>query len=130
MAADGDWVVADSSAILAYLANEPEAKTVADYRSRLAIPFIALTELTYLTWQRQGEEAAVGRYTLVTKWGRPILWPDEAVVLTAARFKAQYTLGIADSYIAAFARIHAAPLLTKDPDYQRLKQEITLIALS
>src|SRR3989338_3766481 len=77
MAADAEWVIADTSAVLAYVADEPEAKTVAGYRSRLAIPFIALTELTYLAWQRQGEEEAVGHYTLVTKWGRPILWPDE-----------------------------------------------------
>lgn len=130
MAADPHWVIADTSALIAYLADEPGAKTVAGYHSRLAIPFMALTELTYLAWQRQGEEAAIGRYTLVTKWGRPILWPDEAVSLTAARFKAQYALGVADSYIAAFAKIHAAPLLTKDPDYDRLKPEIALIALS
>ena len=130
MPADSDWIILDTSALAAYLAYEGGARTVITYRHRLAIPFITLTELTYLVWQRRGEEEAVAQYTLVTKWNRPILWPDEMILMTAARFKAQYALGLADSYIAAFAKIYNAPLLTKDRDYQHLRGEISLILLS
>lgn len=130
MPADPDWIILDTSALVAFFANEPAARLVATHRSRLAIPFISLTELLYLLWKRQGEEEALAHYTLVTEWGRPILWPDEPVLLTAARFKVQYGLGLADSYIAAFAKIHSSPLLTQDRDYQRLKDEIRLIDLA
>lgn len=129
MAADPSWVILDTSALVAFFANEPGAQTVAAHRSRLAIPFVTLTEFLYLLWKRRGEEEAVARYTLVTEWGRPVLWPDETILLTAARFKAQYALGLADSYIAAFAKIHACPLLTKDKDYQHLGGELSLISL-
>lgn len=130
MAANPDWVILDTSALAIFLADEAGARTVASYHHRLAIPFVTLTELTYLVWQRQGEEEAIARYTLVTKWNRPILWPEERIVLTAVRFKAQYSLGIADSYIAAFAKIYEAPLLTRDRDYDRLKAELALIPLT
>ena len=129
MAADSDWVILDTSALLLFFTNEQGAQTVATHRHRLAIPFITLTEFMYLIWRRYGEEEALARYALVTEWNRPILWPDEKILLTAARFKTQYTLGLADSYIAAFAKIHGCPLLTKDRDYQRLQKEVSLISL-
>lgn len=66
---------------------------------------------------------------MIRKWGRPILWPDEPTLLTAARLKAQYRLGLADAYIAAFAKVHQAPLLTKDVDYERLRGEVSLLPL-
>jgi len=127
MPAESEWVILDTSALVAFLAGETGAKAVATYRHRLAIPFMALTELAYLVWQRLGEEAAVTQYTLVTKWDRPILWPDETILLLAARLKAQYHLGLADSYIAAFAKRYNAPLLTNDRDYGPLAGEITLL---
>lgn len=129
MPVEADWIILDTSALVAFLAQEAGAKTVAAHRAQLAIPFIVLTELTYLVWHRRGEEEAVAQYTLVTKWGRPILWPDERVLLTAARLKAQYALGLADSYIAAFAKVYQAPLLTGDRDYQPLAGEIALLPL-
>lgn len=125
-----DWIILDSSALIAFLAKEPRAQAVTSYRSRLAIPFIALTELMYFVWRRLGEEEAVAHCTLVTEWNRPILWPDEKILITAARFKAQYSLGLADSFIAAFSRVYQAPLLTKDRDYRRLRGEVTLIELA
>jgi len=129
MAAEAEWVILDTSALVAHFSSEPGCEVVAKYRHRLAIPFVTLTEFVYLIWKRQGEEEAVSRYTLVKKWDRPLLWPDEPVLLTASRLKARYALGLADSYIAAFAKIHQAPLLAKDLDYQRLKEEISIIPL-
>ncbi len=124
-----EWVILDTSALAAFLGNEPGGRAVAVYHHKLAIPFITLTELVYLVSKRQGEEEAVAQYTMIRKWGRPILWPDEPILLTAARFNAQYRLGLADAYIAAFAKVHEAPLLTKDADYERLRGEVTLLWL-
>ena len=129
MAADSDWIILDTSALLLLFTNEPGAQTVAAHRDRLAIPFISLTEFMYLIWRRHGEDEAVARYTLVTEWKRPILWPDERILLIASRFKDQYNLRLADSYIVAFAKIYESPLLTKNRDYQRLQKEVSLISL-
>lgn len=127
MASEPEWVILDTSVLVAFFTDEAGAKLVAVHRARLAIPFVTLTEMVYILWRRFGEEAAMAQYTLVTKWGRPLLWPDETILLLAARLRTQYHLGLADSYIAAFAKHHGAPLLTNDRDYRQLGAELTLI---
>jgi len=119
----------DTSALITYFADEPGADQVEASRRHAAIPFMALSELYYLIWQRQGKASADTLYGLVRSWSRPVLMPDEQVVLTAGRLKAVYRLGIADSYIAAFSLIHKKPLMTKDPDYESLVPDITLTKL-
>ena len=128
--AASEWVILDTSALAAFLGNEAGGRTVAAYHHKLAIPFMTLTELVYLVSRRQGEEEAVAQYAMIRKWGRPILWPDEPTLLTAARLKAQYGLGVADAYIAAFARTYGAPLLTKDRDCERVRGEVALLPLT
>jgi len=46
-------VVLDTSALIAYLTNEPEAEHVAGLKSKAALPFMALTELYYLVTGRK-----------------------------------------------------------------------------
>lgn len=121
--------VLDTSAILAYLAKEPGANRVESLKSDAAIPFMALSELYYILWQRRGKAEADTIYGLVKSWGLPVLYPDEQVILTAGRLKATCKLGIADSYIAAFALLNQTPLVSKDPDYEALLPELDLIKL-
>ena len=53
-----------------------------------------------------------------------MLLPDEKIILTAGRFKVNYHLGIADSFIIYFANNRKCSLVTKDPDYEVLKDEV------
>lgn len=121
--------VLDTSAIIAYLADEAGAARVQILKPKAAIPFMAYSELYYLVWQRQGKPQADTLYGLVKSWEIPLLLPNERTLLTAGRLKATYKLGIADSYIAAFALLHKVPLVTKDPDYQALGSELELVKL-
>mgnify|MGYP001603568550 FL=1 len=91
---------------------------------------MVLTELYYLTWQRQGSIAAQETHTLVKSWHLPILFPDEQVIVRAAEIKATYGLSIADSYIAACALLHDATLVTKDYGFDSLKPELKLLQLA
>lgn len=91
------------------------------------IPFIALTELYYITWQKAGKAKADTICGLVKAWHLPVLMPDERMILTGGRLKAVHSLGIADSYIAAFARVHNLVLLTRDADYGALTEEVDLL---
>ena len=61
------------------------------------------------------------------KWDLPILYPDESIILSAARIKAVYGLGIVDSYVAAFALKENSQLVTKDKDFEVLKKEINIL---
>lgn len=112
--------------LIAYLNNEPEAGKVARCLSAACIPFMALSELYYLVWRDQGERQADLIHALVTHWGAPVLFPDDKCMLIAGRFKAKYRLGIADSYIAAVAEMHNLTLLTKDPDFKVVADELAV----
>jgi|TARA_B100000959_G_scaffold201675_1_gene211089 predicted nucleic acid-binding protein len=116
--------ILDTSAILAYLGKEKGSAKLASFKSRSAIPFIALTELYHITWQKKGKVTADKTYGVVKAWQLPMLLPDEKIILTAGRFKVNYHLGIADSFIIYFANNRKCSLVTKDPDYEVLKDEV------
>lgn len=125
----GRRFILDTSAIVGYLHGEPGLESLDLAMEACEIPFVALTELYYITWQKAGKARADTAYGLVKAWDLPVLMPDERVILTAGRLKAVYSLGIAGSYIAAFARVHDHVLLTRDTDYAVLKEEVDLIQL-
>ena len=118
-----DYIL-DSSAIVTYLAGEKGADKVGDLLTSSALPFLVFSELFYVVWKKKGKAKADEVFALVKSWGLPVLWPNERIVLSAGRLKAVYNLGLADSYIAAFAIDKGKPLITFDRDYQILKEEM------
>lgn len=127
---DGDnkrkGYVLDTTAIIAYLANESGAGKVAQVKTEALLPFIALSELYYIIWNKKGKAEADKFYGVVKSWHLPVLQPNERIILNAGRFKAVYKLGIADSYIAAFALDNNGYLVTKDADYHNVEKEILI----
>ena len=115
----------DTSALIAYLIGEPITPTAEEIK-KSSIPFIVLSELYYTLWMKCGVEEADRHYGIVKSWGVPLLLPSEKVILQAGKFKAEHRLGIADSYIAAFALTEILTLLTKDLDFKILDKEISL----
>ncbi len=118
--------VLDTSAVIAQLANESGAAKISQIKSSAFLPFIALSELYYIMWNKKGKPEADRFYGIVKSWQIPVLLPNERIILNAGRFKAIYKMGIADSYIAAFALDINAYLVTKDTDYRRLEKEISI----
>lgn len=119
----------DTSALITYLANENNADQVSKVLPKSKIPFICLSELYYLIWNKRGKAEADKIYGTVKSWGLPVLYPNERIILNAGRIKAVYKLGISDSYIAAFTMEESASLVTKDKDYNILKDEIGILML-
>lgn len=118
--------ILDTSSLIAYLADEHGAEEILSILNSCAIPFICLTELYYLIWNKFGKAKADSIYGTVKSWGMPMLLPNERVILNAGRIKSVYKLGIADSYIASFAAEYNCPLVTKDADYKVLENEIDI----
>jgi len=119
----------DSSAILAYLLNEPQAARVAAHHKRAVLPFVALAELYAALWLRFGQAKANEAVAAIRAWQLPWLWPTEEVTLLAGRWRAEYRLGLADALIAALAFFFQATLATKDPDFRPLQPHLRLIDL-
>lgn len=119
----------DSSAILAYLLNEPEAARVGAIHRQASLPFIALSELYAALWLKLGQAKADEAVAAIREWQLPWLWPREDTVLLAGRWRAMHRLGLADSFIAALAFLHHATLVTKDSDFQALQPDLKLLFL-
>ena len=121
--------ILDTSALIVYLANEKQAGEVLKILPQSKIPFICLSELYYLIWQKKGRAEADKIYATVKSWNLPILYPNERIILNAGRIKAVYKLGISDSYIAAFVLEEDSQLVTKDKDYKILEEEMRILFL-
>ena len=121
--------VLDTSALIAYLAEEPGAARLTSLRHDLALPFVVLTELYYVMWRQQDQLVADETLQHVLSWHLPLLIADERLSVSAGYLKARYRLGLADSYVAAFALAHRAVLVTNDPDFRPLQPDLKLLSL-
>jgi len=131
-----DCYVLDTSALLAFLGDEPGADKVErllegarDSRCHLLSCSITLMEIFYTAMREKGEDEAIKILALVKAW--PIEWvdPDEKVLLQAGRLKAAYRLSVADALIAAVARTRGAILVHKDPELETLRGNVRLLGL-
>lgn len=119
----------DTSAILAYLLNEPEAGRVAKIYKQAALPFVALAELYAALWLKLGQAKADEAVAAIRAWQLPWLWPTEEAALLAGRWRAIHRLGLADGFIAALAFLARLTLVTKDPDFHPLQPDLRLLDL-
>lgn len=124
--------VLDTSAILTLIEDENGADRVEEViqEEQVVIPWMVLLEVHYISHQERGKAEADRRYALLKQLPCEIMWQnDESTVLTAASFKAQHKISLADSVIAAFARNRNAILLHKDRELEALSEIIELEAL-
>jgi predicted nucleic acid-binding protein len=126
----------DTSAVLTLTDQEEGFERVEELLDRAAegsieveISAVSLMEVYYITLQEQGEDQAAHLVSLVKAW--PVRWvyPDERMLLLAGRFKAFHRLSFADAVIASAARLREAVLVHKDPEFETLASETTLLTL-
>lgn len=113
----------------AHLAAEPGGHRLLAIRSSAALPFVVLTELYYVLHRKVGAASADQAVEHVLNWKLPLLVADQRLSLLAGTLKARYALGLADSYIAAFALEAQAVLVTKDADFRALQPNLKLLEL-
>jgi ribonuclease VapC len=117
----------DTSAILTLHDDEHGADRVAEVlrlaqrrEAQCCGSFITLMEVLYRVWRDQDE--AAGRLAYQQCLALPVEWmpSSEALLLQAARFKAEHPLSLADAWIAATAAAQSATLIHKDPEFSPL----------
>ena len=122
-----DAVVFDTSAFLTLTGDEPGADTVQDFITDalageldLHASFVSLTEIEYITRQKEGEQTAHRRLADIK--ALPIHWhhSDEALCGEAAKLKAAHKISFADAFVAATAQRLNATLVHKDPEFAAL----------
>lgn len=114
--------VVDSSAWLAYFADEPTAEDFAsaiEAPDSLIVPSITLLEVFKKVAQQRGEGVAL-QYVAVMQQGR-VVGLDASLALLAALIGLRHKLPLADSIIYATAQQGNALLWTQDADFEGLE---------
>ncbi|CAN5893716.1 hypothetical protein BH24DEI2_BH24DEI2_09480 [soil metagenome] len=119
----------DTSALLTLIEDEDGAARVETLLKEhdILIPWLCLLELHHISQQEQTLSEADKRYALLRATNAAVLWnANESVLLSAASYKANHKLSLADAVIAAFASTHGAVLVHKDPEYEVLQADVRL----
>jgi predicted nucleic acid-binding protein len=114
--------VVDSSAWLAYFADEPNAQHFAsaiEAHDTLIVPSITLLEVFKKVAQQRGEGVAL-QYVAVMQQGRVVAL-DASLALLAATLGVRHKLPLADSIIYATAQQGNALVWTQDADFEGLE---------
>lgn len=123
--------VFDSFALLAFLEDEPGAEIVAEALQEVVakrasgyLSVINWGEIYYSIMRELGQSEAESALSLIS--GLPLELVDADLELTraAARLKGRYRIAYADCFAAALAKKHKAVVLTGDPEFALLKQEV------
>lgn len=122
----------DTSSVLALIEDEAGADRVEQLLRKhiVLLPFVVLLEIHYITLQERGEEEANARYAMLKALNIVFLNEvTEPVLLRAAQMKAFARISLADAIVAAFAAVHGAVLVHKDPEFDALRGQVRLEAL-
>ena len=125
--------VLDSYALIAYFRDEPGAEAVENLLvaaerkdQRLHMTDVNYAEVKYAILKRDGAAAWAAAAKVLP--GLPIDFhpTHRALADTAATFKAQYRMSLADAFAAALAKEKKAELVTGDPEFKPLEKEIKI----
>lgn len=113
--------VVDSSAWLAYFAEEPSAAQFApaiEGVDRLVVPAVCLLEVFKVVVRQRGEGDALQAVAIMQQG--EVVDLDPALALAAARVGLEHKLPLADSIVYATARRAGGIVWTQDDDFEGL----------
>ena len=123
--------VLDSYALLAFFENEKGADKVADIirqaRDRdkpLLLTAVNWGEVLYIAARASGKAAAGKIEEIIDTFPIEIVPVDRLIAKIAAEFKAAKKMSYADCFAAALAKLKKAELVTGDPEFKAVENEI------
>ena len=125
----------DSWALMALLNDEPAAEQVEELLAKAAIgthkllmSVINWGEIYYSVMRGGSREAAESKALEIAGMPIEIVPVESDLVLArqAAQFKAAYRFSYADCFAAALAKIRKAELVTGDPEFKQVEDEIKI----
>lgn len=129
-----ELVVLDSFAVIAYLKKEAGWPKVVEClekaqkrQSYLFLSLINWGEVYYTISRSLGKKVAEESLLIIDQLAIEVVDIHRPVVFQAAQFKAVYPIAYADCFAAALAKEKKCPLMTGDPEFKYLKDEIQII---
>jgi uncharacterized protein len=128
--------VLDTSALLAYIENEPGSNEVEglftrslDGEATLFVSSVSYIEVFYVSWREQGEEVAIERLELLNDLPLQQEPLAESLIEIVGEIKVKGAMSFADCCIAGLAKLKQATLVHKDPEYEQIANEIIQLQL-
>ena len=126
-------IVLDSWAVIAYLEGEPAAEKVADHIADAhenEIPLFMSVVNAGEVWYIIARETTAGDadrcITELRHLGIELVDADWPLAHEAGGFKAKHKMSFADCFAASLAKQKKALLLTGDPEFRQIEQELTI----
>ena len=116
--------VLDTSALVSYLKDEPEAgqvEAVLRQPDDLMIPFMTMMELRYVLLRAYSLSHVDQIIETLRSCGASIVESSPVWGIQAAAVKARGGLSLGDAWIASLALLHDAELVHKDPEFDRVE---------
>jgi predicted nucleic acid-binding protein len=134
--AEPDRYTLDTSALVAYMADEPGSAQVESIlgsaqagRVEAYASFMTYMEILYRLWKRLGERVGKAAYLRLKALPLRRIDVSEDLLLVAARIKAAHDLSVVDAWIAATAAFTGSRLVHKDPEFRPLAGELAMMEL-
>jgi predicted nucleic acid-binding protein len=123
--------VFDSYALLAFLEDEKGAglvekalQEVVAHKARGLLSVITWGEIYYSIMREQGQGEAETVLAHVSSYPLELVEVDLDLARAAARLKGRYPVAYADCFAAALAKKYKAVVLTGDPEFKLLENEV------
>lgn len=133
MARRSKTIVLDSWAVLAYLEDENSGKLVAnlfidahEHGTSLLMSTVNVGEVWYILAREVSESEAEKAVTELIRLGIQFVDADWNLTRLAAGFKAKHRMSYADCFAAALAKEWKADLVTGDPEFKQLDNQIKI----
>ncbi len=127
-------VVLDAQPLVAYFAREAGWTAVRDLLTeaanrgeRVLVTTVNLAEVLYIAERRRGREAPLSVLSALGLLRIEAVPPDLEMATVAAEIKASNHMSLADCFAAALAKTSGARLVTGDPDFEQVEDEILII---
>ena len=125
--------VLDSYALIAYFRGEPAGIPVKELLQRAGradkpvhMTEVNYAEAKYMILRKDGADAWAEAARILIALPIEFHPADRELADLAADFKSRLNLSLADAFAAALARQHTAELVTGDPEFKAVEDEITV----
>ena len=127
-------VVLDAQAVVAYLSEEPGGAMVRDLvvettrqGEAVLMSVVNMAEVFYVIERKRGPDAAAALPAIFDVLAVQPVLADLELARAAARLKASNRMSLADCFAAALAKSSGARLVTGDPDFEQVEDEIPIV---
>ena len=128
--------VFDSYALIAFFERELGAsivekvlKELSNNEAKAWLSIINWGEIYYVTYRSYGEAKAKETIQWIEESPLTLIDANKALTWEAAQLKAKYPMAYADCFALALAKQKEAKLLTGDPEFKKVKENIKIIWL-